>query len=302
MQEKLKAAGYVRVSTARDCQDGSFEAQAAYLRAFLERQPGVRLVGIYGDQGKSGRCMRNRPELQRMIGDAEAGRVQAIYCKSLSRFARNMRECLATVRYLGGLGVDFIFIKEGIDTRLMEGELLLSIMAAIAAAESDSIAENIRLAREKALLSGKIWHRPPYGYAWDEAKNWKPVPREALRIQSLFAMAAQGHAYSDIRRVLVEMETAENTGRVWTQDKILAALRNEAYVGDYLSHKKLLVTRSTGAKRRVANDGRWEQIHLEGHHPAIVTREIFRRANELQRGGVLRRGRAMAQENRRQQL
>lgn len=285
--ERLRAAGYARVSTARDCQDGSFESQRAYLEKILAEQPGLLPVGIYGDQGKSGRFMKNRPGLQRLIRDAEAGLVQIVYCKSISRLARNMRECLETLQRLQARKVDFVFIKEGIDTRVMQGELLLSIMAAISAAESDSISENVRLARRKSLLEGRVWHRPPYGYCWDESRNWRVVEDEALRIRRLFALAAAGHDYTYIRQSLNDLEAAGGTGRTWPQDKLLRAIRNEAYIGDYLSHKQLLLRNGDGSRKRLRNDGRQEQFYLENHHPAIIGRELFQRVNELQRHRLL---------------
>ena len=289
MSNKLKAAGYVRVSTPGDSQEGSFEAQTAYLQDFLRRQPHLEPVGIFGDQGLSGRHMRNRPGLQQMIKAADDGQLQVIYCKSLSRLARNMRECLEILGHFQKLGIRLVFIKEGIDTALPENELILAILAAIAAAESDSIAENLRLAREKALLSGQVWHRPPYGYLCDKDKHWHINPKEALRINKLFALASQGIPYAMIRRELNIMEKNEATGRIWTQDRLLAALRNEAYTGDYLSHKKLLVTNLSGSKRRIKNTGQKEQFFLQEHHPPLVSREIFQRANELQRLGLLKR-------------
>lgn len=290
MEKKLKAAGYARVSTLRDCQDGSFASQQAYLRDFIRRQPGLEFAGVYGDHGKSGRYMKDRQALQELMAAAEAGEVELICCKSLSRFARNMRQCLELVRHLSSLGVGLIFIKEGIDTRTMQGELHMAIMAAVAAAESDSIAENVRHSRRKAVLSGCLWSRPPYGYRCDDKKNWIIAPDEALRIQRLFELAAQGHVYAELRRTLNEMEAAAGTGRLWTQEKILTAIRNEAYVGDYLTHKRILLRRQDGSGRRVTNHGLREQFYLEGHHPAIVSRELFHKVNDLQSRGLLASG------------
>ena len=86
MEKKLKAAGYARVSTVRDCQDGSFASQQAYLRDFIRRQPGLEFSGVYGDHGKSGRYMKDRQALQDLMAAAEAGEVELICYKSLSRF------------------------------------------------------------------------------------------------------------------------------------------------------------------------------------------------------------------------
>ena len=66
---RIPTAAYCRVSTLSDAQDGSFETQCAYYANLITKNPMMRLVGIYGDHGKSGRSMKIRPELQRLIHD-----------------------------------------------------------------------------------------------------------------------------------------------------------------------------------------------------------------------------------------
>ena len=63
----IKACGYARVSTPQDSQDGSFESQTSYLAGFINGHPEWELYRIYGDHGKSGRCMKSRPEFRQMI-------------------------------------------------------------------------------------------------------------------------------------------------------------------------------------------------------------------------------------------
>ena len=70
--EKKRTAAYCRVSTTSDTQDGSFEVQCEYYEKRIKEDPGMELVGVYGDHGKSGRSMRGRKELNRLIKDCEA--------------------------------------------------------------------------------------------------------------------------------------------------------------------------------------------------------------------------------------
>ena len=130
--KRIPTAAYCRVSTKRDTQDGSYEVQRAYYEKLISEDPTLELVGIYGDHGKSGRYMRGRAELNRLIKDCEAGKVKLILTKSISRFARNMMECVETIRHLRELGVTIRFEKENIDTDTMGGELMLGILATIA--------------------------------------------------------------------------------------------------------------------------------------------------------------------------
>ncbi len=141
--EKIKTAAYCRVSTNSDTQDGSFEVQCAYYENLIKSDPTMEFVGVYGDHGKSGRAMKGRKELNRLIKDCEDGKIQLVLTKSISRFARNMVECVAPVRHLLEIGVTVRFEKEDLDTEKMGGELMLGILATIAQEESNSISQNM---------------------------------------------------------------------------------------------------------------------------------------------------------------
>ena len=132
IQRKLRAAAYARVSTDLDSQETSIENQCDHYKALIEANPVWELAGIYVESGVSGTKADTRPELQRLMQDCEAGAVDVIVTKSISRFARNTSECLEMVRTLTGLGIRLIFEKESIDTETMESEFLLTLLAAFA--------------------------------------------------------------------------------------------------------------------------------------------------------------------------
>ena len=98
-----KVAAYSRVSTLEDAQAGSFERQIQHFREMIEYTVGLKNVGIYADAGASGTNMKKRPEFQRMIQDCKDGKIDLIVTKSVSRLARNTRDCLEVVRVLKGL-------------------------------------------------------------------------------------------------------------------------------------------------------------------------------------------------------
>ena len=138
-KKKLRVAAYCRVSTTSDTQDGSFEVQCEYYEKLIRSDPNMEFVGVYGDHGKSGRAMRGRKELNRLIKDCEAGKIDLVLTKSISRFARNMLECVEAIRHLKECSVTVRFEKENLDTETMGGELMLGILAIIAQEESNSI-------------------------------------------------------------------------------------------------------------------------------------------------------------------
>ena len=129
---KIRTACYVRTSTEREEQEGSFALQKEYFTNMIKNDPELEFVGCYGDFGKSGRSVEKRPEFQRMIKDCEEGKIEVIYTKSVSRFARNIADLAETVQHLRQLGVGVYFEREGLNTMERGTELLMNILGIIA--------------------------------------------------------------------------------------------------------------------------------------------------------------------------
>lgn len=239
-EQKLKrTAAYCRVSTKRDLQDGSFETQCDYYRRRIEAEKDLQLAGIYGDHGKSGRSIKGRTEFNRLLKDCEDGKIDMIFTKSISRFARNMSECIATIRRLKELGVAIYFERENLDTGSQSNELLLGILATIAQEESESISQNMKWARRKRYEQGMPVERASYGYrSVGKDHRWVLHQEEAKRVRLAFYMAGICCNYREIRESLNELEKEEHTGKIWNQTPVIHLLTNLAYVGDYLSNKE----------------------------------------------------------------
>ena len=130
--KKRRVAGYARVSTDKDEQFTSYEAQADYYTRFIKKHADWEFVKVYTDEGVSGLGTRKRDGFNEMIGDALAGRMDLIVTKSVSRFARNTVDSLVTIRKLKEKGVEVYFEKENIFSLDGKGELLLTIMSSLA--------------------------------------------------------------------------------------------------------------------------------------------------------------------------
>lgn len=282
--KKLRAAAYCRVSTLMDSQDGSFETQMSYYRSKLSADC-YTLVDVYGDHGKSGRTMDNRPEFQRMLADVEAGKIDIIFCKSISRFARNMAECMKTIRHLKELGVVMVFERESLRTDTLGVDLILSIMATVAEEESHSISQNLLQVRNYKNSVGEPVDRPCYGYR-KVGKGWKVEPTEAERVRRVYQMAAEGCTYDEMLDEMLRMEEVQPTRR-WTKQNIRYMLLNERYTGNYLTNKVVAVITDEG-KKKVRNDGLATQYMIEGHHEALVSIELHTLIGEMVEAGVPR--------------
>lgn len=153
-QKKLRVAAYCRVSTDMDAQLESLEAQKSYYENYIGSRADWVLVGIYYDEGITGTKKDKRPDLLRMMEDCEAGKIDFVLTKSVSRFSRNTADCLELVRRLMELHIPIYFEKENLNTSEMEGEFLLSTLSSLAESESVSISENSKWSIQNRFQDG----------------------------------------------------------------------------------------------------------------------------------------------------
>ena len=150
--KRLRVAAYCRVSTDSDAQLESLEAQKSHYEQYISRHPEWELAGIYYDEGISGTKKEKRPELLRLIADCEAGRIDYIVTKSISRLARNTTDSLEIVRKLNALSIPIFFEKENFNTGDMDGAI--GNLSKVADAE-DQMAQNAALHIGLAALNKK---------------------------------------------------------------------------------------------------------------------------------------------------
>lgn len=154
--EKENVTYYARVSTDLDEQEDSYELQKEYFEELIRSNPKWNYVEGYADYGLSGTKAEHRPEFMRMIEDCKKGKINKILVKSISRFARNTVDTLKYVRELRELGVSIYFETQNIDTMSPGGEVLLTILAAMAEQESRTISSNVKWSYEKRFKDGKV--------------------------------------------------------------------------------------------------------------------------------------------------
>ena len=289
-QGRKRVAAYCRVSTLDEEQELSFETQCGYYQKLIGNDPQMELVGVYADQGFSGCEASHRKEFQRMIADCEAGKIDLIMVKSISRFSRNTVECLGILKNLKEREVTVLFEKEGLNSMNPQTEMILTIFSSIAQNESCSHSENLRWAmRQRAEMGDPI--RPAcYGYRnvknkGDKHRHWEINEEEARRVRYIFSLAYQAYTPTEIVKKLNEFEEKEGSGKVWRFGGIKGILNNEAYRGDILFGKTVKMDYLT--KKQVANKGQAEQFYMEEHHEPIVDPKLFDTVQEYLAAGYL---------------
>lgn len=151
---RLRVAAYTRVSSDSEDQLNSFAAQNRYYTELISGKAEWRMVDIYADEGITGTSVAKRDDFQRMMADCRRGLIDQILVKSISRFARNTKDCLQNIRELKELGVNVRFEREGIDTVNVSSELITAIYAAFAQKESESISGNRQWGYQRSMEQG----------------------------------------------------------------------------------------------------------------------------------------------------
>lgn len=278
--EKIRVGAYCRVSTTKEEQAHSCETQQTYFQQLLSHSPETELVNIYADYG-SGTSMTERPDFRQMMEDCRHKRIDRIVTKSLSRFARNTRDCLVALRELKQLGVTVLFDKEGIDTAQISDEVLLTILEGLAQEESASISRNIRWSLQKKMASGSLGiARVPYGYQKNQHKQLDVNEEQAAVVRRIYALYLSGHGAQAIAAQLNRDGIPSPTGILWNNITILKMLRQEKYIGDIHWQKTYSVF--MGDKNRI-NRGEQESYYVRNCLPPIISREDFVSVQVLRR-------------------
>ena len=211
-----------------------------------------------------------------MIDDCDAGNIDMIVTKSISRFARNTIDCLKYIRQLKDKNIPVIFEKENINTMDAKGEVLITIMASLAQQESESLSRNVKLGLQYRYQQGKVQvnHKWFLGYTKDDKGNLVIDPEQAETVRRIYREYLEGKSCQKIAKGLEADGVMNGAGKTkWWDSNIIQILRNEKYMGDALLQKTY--TEDVLSKKRVENDGTVPQYYVENDHEAIIPRELF---------------------------
>ena len=288
-----RVAPYIRVSTDSDEQTSSYELQKNYFTEYVNAQPGWVLVDIYADEGISGTQINHREGLQRLLDDCRAGKIDYIITKSISRFARNIVDCLNMIEELRNLNppVGVIFETDHIDTLGGNDSLLLSILASLAEAESRNKSEIMNWSIENRFSRGIFLLPELIGFDKDEDGNLVINDDEADTVRLCFYLFIAGFQLSEIAELLTEMGRKTGFNKQhnkkpgvepvyktnWTSNSVLDILRNERHCGDVLARKTFTPNFKNHKSKK--NRGERQQVKKYDNHEAIVSREVFEAAN-----------------------
>ena len=271
-----RVAVYVRVSTDDPRQTSSYELQRNYYEDMVERHENWTLVSIYADEGISGTSLKHRDQFNRMISDCKAGKIDLVITKSVSRFARNIVDCISIVRELGALKppVGVFFETEHIFTLKDDSEMGLSFQATMAQEESHVKSNIMNASIEMRFSHGIVLTPVLLGYDHDENGDLIINEEEAKTVRLIFFMYLYGYTCQQIAEALTELEcTTKRGNKNWTAGSVLQQLRNERHCGEVLTRKTF--TPSYLNHKSKKNMGDRTQHRWRDHHEAIISRDDF---------------------------
>lgn len=264
------------MSTDQEEQLGSFSNQVQYYTDYIQSNPDYEFAGVYGDEGISGTSLRNREQFKKLIEDCEAGKIDLVITKSISRFARNTQDCLHYSRMLKNMGIGIIFEKENISTMDAGGELLFTILSSLAQEESRNISENCTWSIRNKFKNGESYQNGTIIYGYDNVPGdkMKINKEQAVVLKRIYKMFLEGYTYSHIAKILNEEGIVGNKGKAcWNASTIRRMLINEKYKGDSLLQKTYTVDFLT--HKTAKNTGQVDQYYVRDTHPAIIEKTVW---------------------------
>lgn len=279
---RMVVVAYARVSTEKEEQEDSFERQVSYYTTLINSKPEWKFGGIYADPGITGTRAEKRPDFLRMIEDCRAGKINKILVKSISRFARNTVDALNYIRELKELGISIFFENENIDTLTPGGEVLITILAAMAEQESRTMSTNIKWSYQKKFKNGEVtlntsqmWGYIKTGRKDEEGKDIYEInEEEAAIVRRIYREYLSGLTAARICRGLEDDGILTKTGKKkWQTSVIRSILSNEKYTGNAILGKTFKP--DVLSKKRQKNTGQVPMYYAEGTHPAIIDQETF---------------------------
>lgn len=273
LKKRKRVAAYARVSMESERMNHSLSAQVSYYSSMIQKNPEWEYAGVYADDFVSGTGTVKRGEFNRMLADCEAGKIDIILVKSISRFARNTVDLLETVRHLKDIGVEVRFEREHISSFSGDGELMLTILASFAQEESRSISDNVKWGIRKRMEAGiPNGHCRVYGYRW-EGDELVIVPEEAAIVRRIFQNFLDGKSRLETEREFAAEGITTRDGCRWVDSNIKVVLTNITYTGNLLLQKEFIADPIT--KHRRKNRGELPQYYVADTHPAIIDKATF---------------------------
>ncbi|MCL2697996.1 MAG: recombinase family protein [Oscillospiraceae bacterium] len=252
----MKTVVYCRVSTNKEDQLNSLEAQKEFFGTYSERND-YDLIKIYADEGKSGTKTKNRPQLLRLLSDAGRKEFDLVLIKDVSRLARNTVDFLTSIRRLKALGIKVVFVNYD-QTSSESSEFMLTLLSAMAQEESYNTSKRVKFGKKQNAEKGKV---PNIVYGYDkiigDSFNLNINEVEAVVVRRIYQMYVdENWGAKKIAMQLNSEGIQTKRGCKWSQNAIARIVTNEIYIGKIVNGKQEVADFLTG-ERKIKDEEDW---------------------------------------------
>ena len=269
------AAGYCRFSSNMQREE-SIDAQKRIITQYAGVY-GYKITEWYCDEAKSG-TTTNRPEFKRLMDDVENNRIRNLIVHKLDRFSRNIRDTLDCLTILQEHHVAFMSVAEKIDST-PAGSLMITVIQALNEYYVQNLATEVLKGQRENAYNG-LWTGgvPPLGYDIVD-KRMVINEEEAKTVRIIFEMGATGYGYGQIIDRLNLLGCKTKRGQPFGKNSLHDLIRNEKYKGVYVFNLRAAKKGRSRKRNNHAYKSDDEIIRIPNGCPAIVTEELWNRAN-----------------------
>ncbi|CAM3648000.1 Resolvase [Marinicrinis lubricantis] len=265
---KLKAVLYARVSTEEQVKEGySIEAQITELKRYADYH-GMEIVGEYVDEGTSGKSIKGRPQMKRLMKDIKTKKIEVILFYRLDRLARNTKDALEINEHAEKNNVKLVSINEQFDTSTTSGKTFFQLLCAFAEFERNSIVERVKSGMIQRAKNGKYNGGKVLGYD-NIDKELVINEYEAVIVRKIFDYANQGLGFKAITRRLNEEGYRSKMDKPFNVCGIKTILNNPIYIGK-IRYNQL---QDWSEKRRKGKNP--DYLLVDGTHESLIAPELW---------------------------
>ena len=278
LSDIIKVAVYCRVSTEKYEQYESLQNQIEYFTNYINDSYNYEMYEIYAENGVTGTSVDKRIQFCKMMKDASDGKFNTILTKEISRFARNTLDAIKFTRELKKIGVNVIFINDGIDTKDPDSELRLAILSSLAQDESRRTSERVKFGQKIKMQNGVVFGHSLFGFIVKDGKIYINE-KEAEIVKLIFDLYVnESMSVTKISKYLIDNKIRVSCYmKKWSPTAVLRILKNEKYCGDLIQRKS--ITTDYLSHKRTNNNG--DKIIIPNHHKPINDKKTFDMAQQI---------------------
>lgn len=284
-RSELRVCAYCRVSTDNIEQTSSFELQKIYYEEYIAKHENWKMVDIFSDEGISATSLNHRDGFKKMIAECTKGKIDLIVTKSVSRFSRNVVDCIDTIRMLKSLNppVRVFFESEGIDTADSSSDVMLNILAIFAQEESHTKSEIMQWSIDNRFARGNFLTPRLFGYKIDKDKPDRYIIEEdeAEIIRLVYSMYVTGYSPKEIADIMTKLDYVSNIrgDKKWNPGTVNNILNNERRSGMIIARKTYTPDFTTHKARKNVNQR--NKYQMNAHHDGIVALDLYKEAMRI---------------------